>query len=92
MWDEIIDLVEREPGLIERLAQQRHRVLDPDLLKRPGIAVHRRPKPFLRRERQAQSAVLGQRREPGHLDAGGALGARSRIAAAPASPSVSEAS
>ena len=70
MRDEIVDLVELEPGLIERLAQHRHGVLDPDLLERPGIAVHRRPGPDLRRERQAQAAVLGQRRETRHLDPG----------------------
>ena len=74
MGDQIVDLVELEPGLVERLAQQRRRGLDRDLVDRPGIGVHDSPGTDLRRKRQTQAAVLGQRREPGHLDAGSALG------------------
>src|ERR1035437_1143403 len=72
--DQIVDLVEVKPGLIERLAQQRRQGLDCDILEPPGIAVHRLPAPDLGRIGQTHATVLGQRRKPSDLDPGSSLG------------------
>jgi hypothetical protein len=61
MGDETVNLVEPKPGLIERLTQHRHRVLDPDLLKRPAslyIAAPRRTLARNARHRRLCSAKI----------------------------------
>ena len=92
MRNQVVDVGQVDSGFADHLGDQRRHVLDRHLLQRPGLGVHLRARAHGAGEGEAQPAVLGEGGEADDVDAAMPLGARSTITAAPASPSVSDAS
>src|SRR5512132_528281 len=74
MRGEVVDLAEVEVTLMERFPEQRRGALDGDSSDPRGVRVHGSTGTGTAREAEAEPAVLGQRREPRNINAGGALG------------------
>ena len=68
--NEVVDVREAQGALLEGVGQQRRRVLDRDTVDRARLGEHRRARPDLRRDPDAQAAVLRECRESGKGDPG----------------------